>query len=118
MKPNPLVTKLIYDLEMSLLNPSSRKSSDHLKKVISDEFIEYGSSGLIYNKNDLLKSLPKEKPRYYVVTDFNVRELSFNVVLATYKVMVNSKHSLRSSIWQRQSCDWQMIFHQGTPLPE
>ncbi len=51
-------------------------------------------------------------------TDFNVRELSSNVELATYKVMVNSRYSLRSSIWQRQSCDWQMIFHQGTPLSE
>jgi hypothetical protein len=107
--------QLIYSLEMSLLTPEVRKSTTQLKKLIADEFIEYGSSGVIYNKNDLLESLPLEETKSYVVEDFSVLALSPNVMLATYKVTVASKRSLRSSIWQCKDNCWQMVFHQGTP---
>ena len=117
MEANSHVTQLIYDLELSLLKPEIRKSPDQLKKLISNEFIEHGSSGFIYNKSDLLKSLPKEKTEHYLITDFSARELSSNLMLATYKITVNFKRSLRASIWQLNGSDWQMIFHQGTPIP-
>lgn len=108
----------IYELEISLLTPKVRKSSTQLKKLIADEFIEYGASGLIYNKNDLLDSLPEEDPQNYFVENFSVLELSSEVMLATYKVTVASKSSLRSSIWQYKNNCWQMVFHQGTPCQE
>ncbi|HAU0263900.1 TPA: DUF4440 domain-containing protein [Legionella pneumophila] len=109
--------QLIYELEISLLTPDVRKSTVQLKQLISDEFIEYGASGLIYNKNDLLDSLPEEEPQSYLVNNFSVLELSPEVMLATYKVTVASKSSLRSSLWQYKHNRWQMVFHQGTPCP-
>ncbi|MCW8405308.1 nuclear transport factor 2 family protein [Legionella pneumophila] len=110
--------KLIYELEISLLNPQTRRSITQLKLLIADEFIEYGASGLIYNKNDLLDSLPEEEPKSYLVNNFSVLELSSEVMLATYKVTVTSKSSLRSSLWQYKHNRWQMVFHQGTPCHE
>lgn len=110
--------QLIYELETSLLNPKTRKSITQLKLLIADEFIEYGASGSIYNKNDLLDSLPEEEPRSYRVNDFSVLEVSPEVMLATYKVTVASKSSLRSSLWQYKHNRWQMVFHQGTPCQE
>lgn len=110
--------QLIYELEISLLNPQTRKSITQLKLLIADEFIEYGASGLIYNKNYLLDSLPEEEPQSYMVNDFSVLEVSSEVMLATYRVTVVSKSSLRSSLWQYKHNRWQMVFHQGTPCQE
>lgn len=109
--------QLIYTLEMSLLTPDIRKSPLQLKELIADEFIEHGSSGTIYDKNDLLNSLPCEEERSYVVENFSVLKLSSKVMLATYRVTCESKSSLRSSIWKFKNARWQMIFHQGTPCP-
>jgi hypothetical protein len=108
----------IYELEIALLTPKVRQFSVQIKKFIADEFIEYGVSGLIYNKNDLLDSLPEEEPQDYFVENFSVLELSPEVMLATYKVTVASKSSLRSSVWQYKGNCWQMVFHQGTPCQE
>lgn len=53
--------------------------------------------------------------------DFQVKLLSPDVVLTTYRVVKLSEkrsetgHSLRSSIWKSIDKRWQMVFHQGTP---
>lgn len=104
----------IYSLELSLLTPAVRQSIKQLSLLIADDFIEYGSSGRIYNKKDLLESLPEEKTEHYAVEDFTSSKLSKNVILATYKVTIGSRRSLRSSIWKNNGSHWQMIFHQGT----
>ncbi len=117
MRQDPQLTiknEEIYHLELLLLTPSVRQSADQLRLLIADDFIEYGSSGRIYNKIDLLESLPEEKQERYTVEDFTSSELSKNVILATYKVTIGTRRSLRSSIWKHNGSNWQMIFHQGT----
>ena len=108
------MNQTIYELELSLLNPSIRKSIEQLNQLISSFFIEFGSSGKIYNKHDLLEFLPAEESKSYVVEDFTTSELSEHVILATYKVTIGSQRSLRSSIWKFNGGVWQIIFHQGT----
>ncbi len=104
----------IQQLELSLLTPSVRKSREQLNQLIADDFIEFGSSGRIYNKKDVLESLPGEKSKDYAVEDFTTSELSAHLILATYTVTSESRRSLRSSIWQFNGHHWQMLFHQGT----
>ena len=104
----------IHQLELSLLSPSVRHSIEQLNQLIADNFIEFGSSGNVYNKNDLLEGLPLEKTKHYTVEDFRTMELSEHVVLVTYKVVINDRYSLRSSIWKLNGDVWQMVFHQGT----
>ena len=107
---------VIQQLELSLLEPATRRSVDYLNKHIADEFIEFGSSGKIYNKQDVVESLPFEKEKKFNVMDFSIKVLSQDVVLATYKIIGESitLTSLRSSIWKRVDGEWQMVFHQGT----
>ena len=107
----------IYELELSLLEPCTRHSQTELKKLIADDFMEFGSSGRIYNKLDLLKTLPSEGIREFIMTDFTIKELSQCVILATYKTIEYGAISLRSSIWKKNRDEWQMIFHQGTRAP-
>lgn len=102
--------QLIYELETSLLNPSTRKSVEKLNELIANDFVEFGSSGRVYTKEDILKYLPIEEHLDLTVEDFIVKELAQNVMLATYRL----KGCLRSSIWKNTNGKWQMVFHQGT----
>jgi hypothetical protein len=101
---------LIYQLEHSLLEPSVRRSPSELDRLIADDFVEVGASGIVYNKKDIIDFLPLEDIISFEVTDFDVKELTAEICLATYKC----NKSLRSSIWKFNGKNWQMIFHQGT----
>lgn len=115
--------KTIYDLETTLLKPEVRSSAKDLDLLIADDFMEFGSSGKIYDKKEILERLPKDtevSPIEFVVSDFQVKELSENVVLVTFKTdKISSENThvvaLRASIWRKTSGNWQMIYHQGTP---
>jgi len=115
---------VIFESESSLLKPEVRLSREKLDLLLADDFIEFGSSGLIYDKKEILDRLPKNSqtsPAEFLVSDFAVKELTEDLVLATFKtdkILSDKSHliSLRSSIWRKNNDDWQMIFHQGTPL--
>lgn len=74
---------IIYKLETSLLNPDTRHSAKKLENLLAQNFIEFGSSGNVYDKDDIIKWLPLEVPRQFFIEDFSVLVLSENVVLAT-----------------------------------
>lgn len=104
--------KLIEALEQSLLDPSVRQSTEQLNKLIADDFLEFGSSGRVYNKQACIRL--NDSPRKFSVSDFNIKELSKDVMLATYNTIEDGTVSLRSSIWKRYGDEWQLTFHQGT----
>lgn len=110
-----MMNNLIYQLELELLKPETRRSTHQLNQLIADEFVEFGSSGNIYHKKDCIDDLPLESKsdKVFQVENFKVIELSPDVMLATYKI-TSPRISLRSSIWKRTDGQWQMIFHQGT----
>jgi hypothetical protein len=87
---------------------------------LADAFIEFGSSGRVWNKSSIIETMRREEfDLQIVVEDFAVRRLAPEVVLVTY---VSRKtegdqlagSTLRSSVWTRLAGRWQMIFHQGT----
>jgi hypothetical protein len=115
--------KIIYDLETSLLKPEIRSSARDLDLLIADDFMEFGSSGKVYDKKNILERLPKDieiSSVQFIVSDFKIKELSENVILATFKtdkISPDGDHvtALRASIWKNINGNWQMIYHQGTP---
>lgn len=115
------LNKTFYELETSLLKPEVRSSREELDKLLADDFMEFGSSGNIYRKEDTLKNLPASSDKVeFSMGDFKVRQLSENLVLATFKTEktingVEKITSLRSSIWKKVGDEWQLFFHQGTP---
>ena len=106
----------VIRLEVLLLDQSARKDLKTLQNLIADDFVEFGSSGRIFNKSDVIASLTNEQSRNFRATNFNHRLLCEGCVLLTYKLFEeNNKPSLRSSIWLfKPSHGWQMVFHQGT----
>ncbi len=116
--------KTIYELELSLLKPEVRSSTEALNKLITDDFIEYGSSGKKYTKKDILERLPSTLEKCeYLVTDFNVKIQSSNIVIATFKTERTSNGtdkviSLRSSHWRKTDNQWQMFFHKASRIDQ
>ena len=113
--------KKIYELETSLHKKEVRNSSDKVSALIADDFIEFGKSGGVFNKQDTLKGLANESDDLQIkVSDFKAKELSQDVVLVTYFASMidngnlNTVSTNRSSIWMLRDGEWQMVFHQGT----
>ena len=120
MKEENSIKQQLFKLENLLLQPSVRKSTIELSKILSDEFIEFGSSGKIFSKQQIIDALQQESPIKMTIHNFEIKELAPNIMLATYQISVNDTSdkqivtSLRSSIWKQFDKRWQMIFHQGT----
>ena len=115
------IKEIIYELEMSLLTKEVRASVEKLGQLLADDFIEYGSSGLIYDKKATLEKLPKSQSPRYRLYDFEIFVFSDQVVQTRFKTDRTNADgtqttSLRSSLWKNNNGTWQMFFHQGTPI--
>jgi hypothetical protein len=108
-----------FDLETSLHKSDIRNSVEITSALLADAFVEFGSSGRVWNKSSIVESMRGEErhDQEIVVEDFVARELASDVVLVTYmsRRSTGGLPVLRSSIWKRSDGRWQMIFHQGTP---
>lgn len=113
---NNSVKILLQTLEEELLKPEVRQSEERLNQLLADDFQEIGSSGRLFDKQDVLDRLPSEKPPKMILSNFSGRELAKDVALTTYSVhhQDKEKYTLRSSIWKKDTSGWRMTFHQGT----
>jgi hypothetical protein len=110
------IERQLQDLELSLLQPSVRKS-EHVAELLAEGFIEFGSSGRTFNKEQIITALQAESTTKCTATQFKVQLLAPHIALVTYRAHRHSEppvHTLRSSIWERRQGQWQMVFHQGT----
>jgi hypothetical protein len=113
-QPKSAEVELIRGLEEQLLRPEVRTSPERVAALLADEFIEIGSSGRVYNKQQIIDLLRREQWRGPQATlrDFSARWLSVDLMLATYNIV--ESQTIRSSIWKWTDGRWQMVFHQGT----
>jgi hypothetical protein len=93
------------------------RKSKQLLALVADDFLEFGTSGRVYTKADLVAVLQAESPSTQTTSNFRVALLAPSVALLTYVIRHETSppgYTLRSSIWQLRSEQWQMIFHQST----
>ena len=117
-----LLNNHIFELENELLKPETRQSAEKINELLSDDFIEFCSSGNIYNynKGDVFDKTINSSKIKWEIKEFSTKQLSNECILATYKVIKHSeskeniRYSLRSSIWKCLNGKWKIIFHQGT----
>jgi hypothetical protein len=120
--------EIIIALECSLLRPEVRASADAVAHLLAEDFIEFGSSGRIFDKKTTVAALAAEAPTEdgspVEACDFSVRVLAAGVVMVTYRSILvptaaqSGRQALRSSIWTFTGNRWQMLFHQGTVMPD
>lgn len=107
----------LFNLENMLLKPDIRTTPKEIEKLLSDDFFEFGSSGRVWHKQDCL-GLNGMEIVQMTISQFEIHSLSEGVVLTTYQIYDDKKlqKTLRSSIWKLNEDQWQMVFHQGTPI--
>jgi hypothetical protein len=108
-------------LEEVLLQPGTRRDAGQVGGLLTDDFVEIGSSGSAYTKQEIIAALAQETPVRWTVEHFKSRAIAEGVVLVTYRATRHGERavtSLRSSIWKRDGERWRMAFHQGTVTKE
>jgi len=125
MTMSPAEATLLRRLEEELLKPEVRHAPDRVGDLLWDDFVEFGSSGGVFNKQQVIEALEQEGPPDPTIrlslVDFVARRLASDVILVTYRTIqkggpgAKQESRLRSSIWKLIEGRWQMVFHQGTP---
>lgn len=118
------LSQTLRQLEQRLLSEAVRGNAEEISCLIADDFTEIGASGNTWTKADLVELLPQQPFTPRTLNEFTVKQLSEHTALVTYRCHTDSvgqdpdTSSLRSSIWRRQGEQWQMVFHQGTSVPQ
>ncbi|MDQ0125585.1 hypothetical protein J2W17_004551 [Pseudomonas lini] len=108
----------LLELERRLLSQATRGDAEEISRLIADDFSEFGASGGVWNKTDVVERLPDEIFTERTISEFAVKPLSEHTALVTYQCHTAASTSLRSSIWRKKEEQWQMVFHQGTSIPK
>jgi len=111
----------LFHLEQQLLQPSTRRDEVALRSLLAEDFREFGSSGLIYTRQQVISALAGESPQTVTISDPLCHQLAEDIALLTYRstrtiALKVGSDALRSSLWVYRDGRWQMIFHQGTPI--
>ena len=106
---------MLFELEQRLAQVGRCLSADEASSLIAEDFVEFGASGKVWSKAEIIAAMSQWAPIERIVEDFTVQELSASVCLVTYKVVGVDKQaspfSLRSSIWRYIGERWQIVFH-------
>jgi len=119
---NAELTALLLSLELQLMDPSFRKDRSLTAALLAEEFFEFGSSGRIWTRDEILDPIETSQPPPFV-EDFAVRVIAPDLVQATYRTLRPTPEgkrqaALRSSLWVQREDHWQILFHQGTKVPD
>jgi len=111
------VARELEGLERLLLEP---RCGDHVTELLCEDFQEFGTSGRVYDKVEVIAAL-SDGPRVLLsASDFAVSLLTPHLALVTYRALRRSQppvESLRSSLWRCEEGRWRLRFHQGTVVP-
>jgi hypothetical protein len=114
------VCSYLRSCEEAPLDEGVRHDRAKVAALLSEDFVEFGSSGRVWNRNEILDLLESEAFQPVSVEDFRCKLLSDSVALITYRTRRSradgqgKSSSLRSSIWTKQEDMWRLRFHQGT----
>lgn len=109
----------LRELEFALLDPATRSSRDRLGALLDEGFVEIGSSGRMWSRDEVIRRMVEEEAGEWSVSRFEVRPLGTDAAIVTYAAVRGDgegamHRSMRSSIWSRRSGRWRLVFHQGT----
>ena len=105
--------------EETLLDPAVRRDRTRVAALLADDFVEFGSSGRAWTREEILELLASEEFQRPRIEGFECTQIADGVVLVTYRaVRVDTRGdrsiTLRSSVWSIGPSGWRLRFHQGT----
>jgi ribonuclease HI len=109
----------LRSLEEGMWRPETRFDRGWMDRHVTDDVVEFGQSGRVYDKTAMLEPTFREIHAVLPLPDFTVREVVPGVALVTYRsiwdVGDEVLHTNRTSLWIETADGWRMRFHQGTP---
>jgi len=87
MKTDKSVEDQIRFLEEQLLKPEVRASPRELEIILADDFLEFGSSGRVYDKQQIIAALQQESGGEILLMDFQVKLIGPGAALATSRTV-------------------------------
>lgn len=116
MSAHSALTEELKGLEEQLLDQTVRRSADRVSALLSDDFIEIGASGRMFDKADIICALASEAKHTekLTISEFQLRSLSLSLAQTLYRIA--QTNTRRASIWRRTESGWRMVFHQGTRM--
>ena len=86
MKLSDNDTAYFFQLETSLHKRQIRNCADATSALLANDFVEFGSSGKVWDKSSIIASMQTETmDEPITVEDFEARELASDVVLHIHK---------------------------------
>jgi hypothetical protein len=110
--------------EAALLDPAVRRNRIRVSELLTEDFLEFGSSGRVWTREQILELLETEDYQPPAMEDFKCALIAEHVALVTYRTVridpltAERVATLRSSLWTKESGAWRVRFHQGTPTNE
>lgn len=107
----------LHALEQRLLDPAVRADPARVRAMLTPDFLEFGASGRVFDRDAIVAALASEGPRQPLqMRGFKLRPLGPGTALTLWRVKRDDGiETLRSTIWQQQPDGrWLIAFHQGT----
>jgi len=114
------ITACLRACEEMLLDPAARRHRARVAALLDDDFREFGASGRIWSRDEIVDLLANEEYLPATMENFECRELVDGIALVTYRTVrrgaqvAGTAIILRSSIWAFGNSGWRLLFHQGT----
>jgi hypothetical protein len=105
----------LIELERAMWADATRGDHVWMNRHLADGFTEFGWSGRIYSRSDVLDE--EIGPIDAELTDLQVRAVGPDAALVTYRSSQERGAGNRCSLWVRRRRRWLLEFHQGTPTP-
>ncbi|MGS3836661.1 DUF4440 domain-containing protein [Staphylococcus pseudintermedius] len=108
---------ILIERESKLFSYEFCNNIEHINDILHQDFMEYGTSGRIYNKQQCINFLKDLKTdRNIEIHHASYRELSDNSWILNYISKDNDNNivSNRTSIWIKEENTIQLLFYQGT----
>ena len=96
----------------------ARRRGAGLEKLIAAEFLEFGRSGKVWCRDDIVGALDAPAPAALELAGVEARFVGDEIVHCTYQSIGPRGRTLRSSLWVKRQGEWRIVFHQGTPVPD
>jgi hypothetical protein len=106
--------------EEALLDPAVRRDRERVAALLDEDFEEFGSSGRVWTREQILELLASEDFVPVTMEGFRCDRIAEEVALVTYRTVRTDSQSgekatvLRSSLWTQKWGVWRVRFHQGT----
>jgi ribonuclease HI len=110
--------------EQALLDPAVRRNRAQVEAYLAQDFQEFSSSGRVWDRQTIVESLATEVYTPPTAEQMRCTRITAEVALVTYRtVRIDSSsgtrtETLRSSLWIKESAQWRIRFHQGTPASD